>query len=116
MALVLSTSVKANARLEQAVKQFEAILTPHQAVQFRTQRNAASTSPPTITDVRNLLLDVDSIVRAKTNTRRAFSPRLSSVVEAVQKFASIGDVFVGGSQNLIACGVWSIIRLALLVR
>lgn len=30
-------------------------------------------------------------------------------------FASIGDVVIGGSQNLIATGVWSAIRLCLMV-
>lgn len=36
-------------------------------------------------------------------------------LEAVQQFASIGDVIVGGSQNVIACGVWSLVRMTLLV-
>ncbi|RMJ29021.1 hypothetical protein PHISP_00101 [Aspergillus sp. HF37] len=35
-------------------------------------------------------------------------------LEAIQQFASIGDVVVGGSQNIIACGVWSLVRLTLL--
>ena len=48
--------------------------------------------------------------------RRCFGPRLTYVLQAVQQFASIGDIIIGGSQNLIACGVWSLVRMTLLVR
>jgi hypothetical protein len=37
------------------------------------------------------------------------------LLETVQRFAAIGDVMVGGSQNIIACGVWSLVRLSMLV-
>jgi hypothetical protein len=36
-------------------------------------------------------------------------------LQAVQQFAAIGDIVVGGSQNLLACSVWSVVRLMLLV-
>jgi hypothetical protein len=41
--------------------------------------------------------------------------RMTNFLHAVQQFAAIGDVMIGGSQNLIACGVWSLVRMLLLV-
>lgn len=52
---------------------------------------------------------------ASRKGRRCFGPRLTNVLQAVQQFASIGDIIIGDSQNLIACGVWSLVRMTLLV-
>lgn len=46
---------------------------------------------------------------------RCFGPRFTNVLQAVQQFAALGDIVVGGSQNIIACGVWSLVRTTLLV-
>jgi hypothetical protein len=40
---------------------------------------------------------------------------MTNFLHAVQQFAAIKDVIVGGSQNLIACGVWTVVRMSLLV-
>jgi hypothetical protein len=47
--------------------------------------------------------------------RRCFGPRFTNVLEAVQQFAAVGEVVVGESQNLVACGVWMLVRISLLV-
>jgi len=44
-----------------------------------------------------------------------FGPRFTNFLYGVQQFAALGDVLVGGSQNLVACGVWSLVRMSLLV-
>ena len=112
---VLATSTEtAEDRLVQAIKRFEAQLSPDQR-KIYTQNQDLKLRPGA-SDVSKLLGEVDRLVKAKHGTRSAFKPRLESVIMAVQKFASIGDVMVGGSQNLIASGVWSIARIALLVR
>lgn len=46
---------------------------------------------------------------------RCFGPRLTSILQTVQQFAALGDVVVGGTQNLLACGVWSLVRMTFLV-
>ena len=46
---------------------------------------------------------------------RCFGPRFTTFLHGVQQFAAPGDVIVGGSQNIIACGVWSLVRMSLLV-
>ncbi|KAK4451255.1 ankyrin repeat-containing domain protein [Podospora aff. communis PSN243] len=45
---------------------------------------------------------------------RCFGPRFTNVLQSVQQFAALGDVIIGGSQNIVACGVWSLVRMTLL--
>ncbi|KAF1958658.1 hypothetical protein CC80DRAFT_558094, partial [Byssothecium circinans] len=47
-------------------------------------------------------------------SRRCFGPRFTNFLHGVQRFAALGDIIIGGSQNLIACGVWSVVRISLL--
>lgn len=51
----------------------------------------------------------------KQGAHRCLSPRFTRLLDAVQQYASIGDVLIGGSQNLMACGVWPLVRTSLLV-
>jgi hypothetical protein len=46
---------------------------------------------------------------------RCFGPRFTKFLHGVQQFAALGDVVVGSSQNVVACGVWSVVRMCLLV-
>lgn len=55
------------------------------------------------------------IDHASGQNGRCLGPRLMNLLQAVQKFAALGDVIVGGSQNLIACGIWTIVRTSLQV-
>ncbi|KAJ4169252.1 hypothetical protein NW754_001337 [Fusarium falciforme] len=71
--------------------------------------------PPDIHDVMRLTAEIDRRVAGKVGGGRCFGTRLVSVLEAVQRFAALGDIVVGGSQNMIACGVWSLVRITLLM-
>ncbi|KAK3377515.1 hypothetical protein B0H63DRAFT_524803 [Podospora didyma] len=44
---------------------------------------------------------------------RCYGPRFTSFLQSVQQFAALSDVLIGGSQNIIACGVWSLVRMML---
>lgn len=44
---------------------------------------------------------------------RCFGTRLVNFLKIVQQFAAVGDVLIGSSQSLIACGVWTAVRLTL---
>jgi hypothetical protein len=46
---------------------------------------------------------------------RCFGPRFTKFLHGAQQFAALGDVVVGSSQNVITCGVWSVLRTCLLV-
>ena len=113
LALARSAPLKAEIRLAQAVSEFEADLSTQQKVALHAQRSQTCTAPPSIQDVMRLTAEID--LRVSTSGR-CFGPRLTNVLQAVQQFAALGDVIIGGSQNLIACGVWSLVRMTLLVR
>ncbi|KAH8881558.1 hypothetical protein GQ53DRAFT_667454, partial [Thozetella sp. PMI_491] len=56
-----------------------------------------------------LTAEIDRRAAGQASLGRCFGPRLSNILQAVQQFAALGDIVVGGSQNLIACGVWSLL-------
>jgi hypothetical protein len=116
MSVVLSSAsrLKPYIRLAQAVSQFEADLSSEQKATFRTYRSQAQDSPPDPNDVMRLTAEIDRHASGKIG-RRCFGPRLTNFLQAVQQFAALGDIIIGGSQNLIACGVWSLVRMSLLV-
>lgn len=113
LALARASRLKPEIRLAQAVSEFEASLTDEEKAAFRTYRSQTRDSPPNVNDVMRLTAEVDR--RASRKTSRCFGPRLTNLLQAVQQFAALGDIVVGGSQNLIACGVWSLVRMTLLV-
>ncbi|CAG8893308.1 unnamed protein product [Penicillium egyptiacum] len=104
--------LKPDVRLAQAVSQFEAELSNEQKANFRAWRTKSIESPPGIQDVMQLTAEID---RVSEKRRRCLGPRLMNILQATQQFAALGDVVVGGSQNLLACGVWSIVRMSLLL-
>lgn len=114
MALATVAPLKAEVRLAQAISQFEADLSGEQKTSFRALRLRTQREPPGIKHVMQLTADIDRQTALKLGGGRCFGPRLTNVLQSVQQFAAIGDVLVGGSQNIIACGVWSVVRFALL--
>ncbi|KAF5591167.1 heterokaryon incompatibility protein het-E-1 [Fusarium subglutinans] len=113
MALSLrdSARLKPDIRLAQAVSEFEAILTSEQKIAFRASRSSAATTAPTMSDVMRLTAEIDLKATSQHGRGRCFGPRMTNLLQAIQQFAALGDVVVGGSQNLIACGVWAAARM-----
>ena len=107
--------LKPEVRLAQAVSQFEADLSSEQKTTFRTYRSQSCNSPPDPKDVMRLTAEIDRQASGKVGSRRCFGPRLINFLQAVQQYAALGDIVVGGTQNIIACGVWSLVRMSLLV-
>lgn len=114
-ALAKAAPLKAEIRLAQAASEFEADLSTEQKATFRTYRSQLCKSPPDIHDVMRLTAEIDRHTSGKLGGGRCFGPRLTNILQAVQQFAALGDIIVGGSQNMIACGVWSLVRMTLLV-
>ncbi len=114
LALVKSSKLKPEIRLAQAVSQFEADLSSQQKKDLHTYRQEMSKNPPNPSDVMRLTAEIDRLASRKGGGR-CFGPRFTNFLQAVQQFAALGDVIVGGSQNIIACGVWSLVRMSLLV-
>ncbi|KAH8657186.1 hypothetical protein BGZ60DRAFT_383986, partial [Tricladium varicosporioides] len=106
--LANASRLKPEIRLAQAVSQFEADLSSEHKAAFRTHRSQSHNCPPNHSDVMRLAAEIDRCASRKFGGGRCFGPRLINVLQAVQQFAALGDVIVGGSQNIIACGVWSL--------
>ncbi|KAK7926616.1 hypothetical protein PG985_003614 [Apiospora marii] len=111
-ALNQAAKLKAEIRLAQAVSEFEAGLQDDAKREFSLFKNQTISSPPTIKGVMQLTAEIDHTTR--TAGSRCYGPRLMKTLECVQQFAAIGDVIIGGSQNIVACGVWTIVRTTLL--
>lgn len=108
--------LKPEIRLAQAVSEFEAILTSEQKVSFSTSRSSAASTTPSMSDVMRLTAEIDLKASSKHGRGRCLGPRMTNILQSIQLFAALGDVVVGGSQNLIACGVWAAARMTLHVR
>lgn len=107
--------LKPEIRLAQAIEQFEMDLSDEQKAAFDSNKSQACHSPPNIHDVMRLTAEIDRRAAGNVGGGRCFGTRLVNVLEAVQQFAALGDIVVGGSQNMVACGVWSLVRMTLLV-
>ncbi|KAH7371516.1 hypothetical protein BKA66DRAFT_572757 [Pyrenochaeta sp. MPI-SDFR-AT-0127] len=108
-----ASRLKPEIRLAQAVSQFEADLSDKQKTTFRTLKSQSRNSPPDPSDVMRLTAEIDRQILRKAGGR-CFGPRFTNFLQGVQQFAALGDVVVGGSQNIVACGVWSLVRMSLL--
>ncbi|OCL01989.1 hypothetical protein AOQ84DRAFT_328059, partial [Glonium stellatum] len=113
--LARASRLKPEIRLAQAISAFEADLSSAQKATLRTYKSQSLNSPPDVSDVMQLTAEIDSYASGKAAGRRCFGPRLTNFLQAVQQYAALGDIIIGGSQNLIACGVWSLVRMSLLL-
>jgi hypothetical protein len=111
-ALSLAAPLEPEVRLAQAVSEFGAILSdPHKA----SFRALASRSPPSFADVIKLTEEVNLDGSRRHKSWIPYGTRLVGILERIQVLSQAGDVVIGGSQNLIASGVWGVVRLSLLV-
>jgi hypothetical protein len=106
--------LKPEIRLAQAVSRFEASLPDEEKAVFRNQRAQVLRAAPDTTEVMRITAQIDRRMSGKA--ARCLGPRFTNFLQGVQQFAAIGDVLIGGSQNIIACGVWSLVRMSILVR
>jgi hypothetical protein len=101
--------LKPEIRLAQAISNFEAILSTHEKSSLHQAR--ATNFLPKPADVMRLTAELD----LRASGPRCYGPRLTNFLQGVQQFAALGDLVVGGSQNIIACSLWALVRLTLTV-
>ncbi|GFF54939.1 hypothetical protein IFM58399_09952 [Aspergillus lentulus] len=106
-----ASKLKPEIRLVQALADFKAVLSTDRRARFDKSIAAFKNHPPDANDVNRLTAEINRDIQQ--TTRRCYGPRFVHVLQAVQQYASIGDVFIGGSQNLVASGVWAAVRLTL---
>ncbi|KAJ5998550.1 hypothetical protein N7451_006360 [Penicillium sp. IBT 35674x] len=108
--LISAPRLKPAIRLAQAVSEYEADLTREQKEAFNRYRSRAYEKPPSIQDVMQLTADIDERLSNKIRGR-CLGTRTTSFLQSVQQFVSLGDIIVGGTQNLVASGVWALLVL-----
>ncbi|WAO93267.1 NACHT domain-containing protein [Fusarium falciforme] len=110
-AVGFAAKLKPEIRLAQAISEFNASLSnKNQRARFK---NLQSQSPPSPDDIIRLTEEINRDGARAHRSWRPYGTRLVAILERMRQFAPIGDVLVGGSQNLIACGVWAVVRLSL---
>ncbi|KAJ4307507.1 hypothetical protein N0V84_012683, partial [Fusarium piperis] len=111
LAVGFAAKLKPEIRLAQAISEFNASLSNNnQRTRFK---NLQSKSPPTPVDIIRLTEEINRDGAKAHRSWRPYGTRLVAILERMRQFAPVGDVLVGGSQNLIACGVWAVVRLSL---
>jgi hypothetical protein len=102
--------------LAKAISEFESSLTKEHKSNFRSFRTQALSASPSAEDVMRFTASLNSQIQKSSAAHRCFGTRFTNIMQCVQKYAALGDVVVGGSQNIIACGVWALVRLTIQVR
>ncbi|KAF2832802.1 hypothetical protein CC86DRAFT_389249 [Ophiobolus disseminans] len=111
--VVTTPALSPEIRLAKVISEFEADLSDEQKSAFRTLNSQSLSTTPDARDVMRLTAEVDRRISKKFSSQ-CFGPRFTNFLHGVQQFAALGDVLVGGLQNLLACGVWSLVRMSLL--
>lgn len=108
---------KAKKQCQQSLINFETALAGYDAASSARFKTLCKRDPPGLADVVDT---VDQIVASANKrhptTSRRFATTFIRVLERIRDFASIGDVFVGGAQNMVASGVWGAVRVAIEVQ
>ena len=111
-AVARAGKLKPEIRLAMAISEFGACLDKGRQAMFKTLR---TNSPPSPDDVIRLSEEIN---RDGARHHRSWQPhgtRLVGILERIQLFSAVGDILVGGSQNMIASGVWAVVRMSLQV-
>ncbi|KAH6899019.1 hypothetical protein B0T10DRAFT_556307 [Thelonectria olida] len=116
MALALSqaASLKAEIRLSVAISEFSQAIDQERRVELRVLK---SQHAPTFRGVIELANRIAKDGKRQHGGRwlPRYGPRLEPLLHRIQLFTKAGDILIGGSQNMIASGVWACVRLFLQV-
>lgn len=112
LALRSAAALSPEVVLAQAISKFEQALPDDQKSTFRTLRSQALRSAPQPEDVMRFTAELNVRFKGRS-AARCLGPRFTSVLQTTQQYAALGDVIVGASQNILAAGIWSLIRLSL---
>ncbi|KAK8104792.1 uncharacterized protein PG998_011825 [Apiospora kogelbergensis] len=111
-ALVFAGPLKPEVKLGVALSEFSQALDEKYRQRFVALRGSSS-EPLNPGEVIRVTEELNQEGARSHRTWRPYSTRLCAFLHRIQIFASIGDVCIGGAQNLIASGVWCAIRVCL---
>jgi hypothetical protein len=104
--------LKPEVRLIGAIADFVQALDHGQRKCFTELRDKG---PPAGVDFLELTRQLNCDGLGRHRAWRPYGTRLVSFLEGIQLLSKVGDVVVGGAQNLVASGVWASVRLSLQV-
>ncbi|KAK0646727.1 hypothetical protein B0T16DRAFT_458614 [Cercophora newfieldiana] len=109
-----SSTLPADLRLAQAISEFAQILDGPSKQRFRELQVQLTTASPSANDVIRLTEELNRDgAKRHASWQPATGTRVGGFLRRLQQFAASGDVLIGGSQNLIASGVWASVRAML---
>lgn len=111
-AIAQAARLRPEIRLAQSISDFRTSLDALHQATFKTYH---SSSPPIVQDVIRVTEEINYDGSRKHKSWRPYGTRLYSILERIQLFTHVGDILVGGAQNMIASGVWAAVRLSLSV-
>lgn len=104
-------------RLAQAISEFAQALDGRRKQEFMKFQAQCAGSAPALSEV---IMMTEQLNREGARRHASWTPatgtRLGGFLSRMQKFAEAGDVLIGGTQSLIASGVWTALRVSLEVR
>ncbi|MCJ1399178.1 hypothetical protein MMC11_002380 [Xylographa trunciseda] len=109
LAIVRAARFKPHVSLGQAISDFNAVLSDDQKERVR----AYQLKTPAPSAVFQLTAEIDK--ENSSRRGRCVGPRLTSLLESIQQFTTVVDVFVAGSQSHIAGAIWGGVKLALML-
>lgn len=112
--LALTGRLKPEARLGLAISEFAQSLDIERRREFQCKQTAKETK----ISGQDVIKVTEEINQEGARRHRAWRPhgtKVGGFLSRIQTFASVGDVLIGGSQNIIATSVWSAVRLSLTV-
>jgi hypothetical protein len=115
-ALMMATAVekaapaKPEMRLSRAIAAFEASLPHERRTLLHATKYQLQSSPPTHRDVRRLVSEME-----KTTGKRCIGHYFVSFLETVRRCVVVREGAAGDDQNIVARGVWAIVRQTMLV-
>lgn len=112
--IALSGKLKPEALLGVAISEFAQGLKYENKCDFQSKRMTENTQISG-RDVIKVTEEINQEGARRHQSWRPHGTRVGGFLSRIQTLASIGDVVIGGSQNLIATGIWSAVRLALTV-
>lgn len=114
IALSISVAAKLSPeiRLAQAISEFYASLGDDRNRQARFKNLQTRRSPDSVQIIK-LTEEINRDGARQHRPWRPYATRLVMVLERIQQFAGVGDVLIGGTQNMLASGVWATVRTAL---
>ena len=112
VALRNAARLRPEIQLSQALRDFESILDQSEQARLNVFKEE---SPPGVNAALAFTCILDRDLETQRR-RRCIGPKAINLLQSAQQFSSIVDVFIGGSQNLLASSVWGILKLSLQVR